>query len=93
VVVLGSSALISDSALTQLGDYSQYNAIFVNYAMGWLIDASKNRLYIESKTLPTYTLNAGNATSFLLVQILVVVLIPVGLLVAAFFVFRRRRHL
>ncbi len=93
VIVLGSSALISDAALTQLGDYSQYNRNFIYYNMEWLIDASKNSLYIQAKTLPSYTLNAGNATSYLLVQVLVVGLIPLGLLLAAFLVFRRRRHL
>ena len=93
VVVLGSSTLISDTALSMLGDYSLYNRQFMYYAMDWLTDASSNSLYIKAKSLPTYTLNAGGGTAFLVTQILVVAVIPLGLLVAAYLVFRRRRHM
>jgi hypothetical protein len=93
VVVLGSSSLVSDAALTKLGSYSQYNQYFIYYAMEWLIDASANSLYIPAKPLPSYSLTAGNASSALIAEILVAALIPLGLLLAALLVFRRRRHL
>jgi hypothetical protein len=58
-----------------------------------LIDASANSLYIPAKPLPSYSLTAGNASSALIAEILVAALIPLGLLLAALLVFRRRRHL
>ena len=93
VAVIGSSALINDAALTSLGSYSQYNQYFIYYTMEWLTDASKNNLYIAAKTIPNYSLNAGNATSYTIVEAVVAVFIPLGLLLAALLVFRRRRHL
>jgi hypothetical protein len=92
VMVIGSSDYISDTILKNFG--TQVYNIYAFYAsINWLVNIEGNDLLITAKELPSYKLTKGDATSFWIVTIVCIILIPLALLLTALFVYRRRKNL
>jgi ABC-2 type transport system permease protein len=92
VMVLGSSSVFSDAVLQSSRNI--YNAVMFYYGMMWLsnTDAS-NDLYIEAKVPTSYSISTGTESVKVFTAVFVMVLMPAALLLAALFVYRKRKHL
>lgn len=92
VMVIGSSDYISDAILKSFGT-QVYNIYAFYSSINWLVNIEGNDLLITAKQLPSYQLTKGDANSFWIVTIVCIILIPLALLLAAGFVYRRRKNL
>jgi hypothetical protein len=92
VIVIGSTDFISDTTLNNFGQ-QVYNVYAFYYSLNWLVNLEGSDLLITAKELPSYKLTKGDANSFWIVTIVCIILIPLALLLAATFVYRRRKNL
>lgn len=93
IMLVGSSSIFSDSILQTFGN-QLYNAGLFYYSIQWLANASESEsLYIQAKQPPSYAISKGSASVNVFTAVLVMVLLPAALLIAALVVYRKRRHL
>ncbi len=92
VMVIGATEYIADPILKSLGSqvyniYSFYNSV------QWLMNAKGNELLITAKELPSYLLTTGTNTTYWIATVVCIILIPIGLLIMALIVYRKRKNL
>lgn len=92
VMVVGSTEFVGDSVLKSFGS-QVYNMYAFYSSVRWLMNVEDNSLMISPKELPSYQLKNGSPTTFWIATIVCIILIPVGLLVAALIVYRKRKNL
>ncbi len=92
VLIIGSSGFMSDSVLNYYGT-QVYNIYAFYDSLNWLVDSGATDLMITPKQLPSYLLKSGSNTGYWAAAIVTVVVIPVGLFIAALVVFRKRKNL
>ncbi len=93
VMLVGSSSIFSDSVLQTYGN-NLYNAGLFYYGVQWLSNASEaESLYIESKVPASYSVTKGSSSLNVLTAVVVMLLLPGALLIAALVVYRKRKHL
>jgi len=92
VMVIGASEFMGDSILSVFGTQA-HNIFAFYYSINWLIPSSEGNLLISPKQLPSYRLTAVTNTSIWVATIVTIILIPLGLLIAALVVFRKRKNL
>ncbi len=93
VMLLGSSDLISDNLLGQYGN-NIYNFGLFYYGVQWLtnIDADSD-LRIDAKEPVSLALTSGTQGGYNFAAIFSLIILPVIILLAALFVYRKRKHL
>jgi ABC-2 type transport system permease protein len=92
VMVMGSASVFSDTVLQASSQL--YNAYLFYYGVQWLANASADsNLYIEAKVPTSYTITSGTESTRVLTAVFVMLVIPAALLLAALFVYRKRKHL
>lgn len=93
VMLVGSSSLFNDSVLTTFGN-QLYNAGLFYYSIQYLANANESEsLYIQSKQPVSYAVSKGSSSLNVFTSVVVMIIIPAALLIAALFVYRKRRHL
>lgn len=93
VMLVGSSSIFSDSILQSFGDQI-YNIYIFYYGLNWLSASDmSNDVLIEAKAPVTYALSTGTQSSYNFTAILVMIILPLALLLAALLVYRKRKHL
>ncbi|MHB1483228.1 MAG: Gldg family protein [Saccharofermentanales bacterium] len=92
VMVIGASDYMGDSILQFLGS-QVYNMYSFYSSVRWLTNSDTNDLLITAKELPTYKLAKGGPTAFWFATIICVILIPIGLMITALIVYRKRKNL
>ena len=93
VMLIGSAGMFDDAILGQFGN-NIYNLGVFYYGVQWLsnIDVGGS-LRIEAKQPVSYFLTQGTTGAYNFSAVLAFIIIPLGLLAAALFVYRRRKHL
>jgi hypothetical protein len=92
VMAVGSASLFTDSTL-QISS-QLYNVYLFYYGIQWLSDsAAADDLYIAAKTPTSYNITAGSENVKVFTAVLVIIILPGLLLLAALMVYRKRRHL
>lgn len=92
VMLVGSSSIFTDTVLKSSSQL--YNVYLFYYGVQWLANSdASDSLYIEAKVPASYTISTGNTTTYVFTAVVVMVLIPGALLLAALFVYRKRKHL
>jgi ABC-2 type transport system permease protein len=92
VMVMGSASVFSDTVLQASSQL--YNAYLFYYGVQWLANASADsNLYIEAKVPTSYSITSGTESARVLTSVLVMLVVPAALLLAALFVYRKRKHL
>ena len=93
IMLIGSSELFSDTILQTYGN-QLYNASLFYLSVQWLSNSSDTEsLYIESKQPTSYSITRGSSSINVFTAVVVTLILPGALLVAALFVYRKRRHL
>jgi len=92
VIVVGATEFISDPILTSLGT-QVYNMYAFYSSVRWLMNVEDNGLMITAKKLPSYALAGGSNTAYWIATIVCIIILPVGLLIAALYVYRKRKNL
>jgi ABC-2 type transport system permease protein len=92
VMVLGTSDYMSDAILETFG-LQVYNIYSFYHSINWLINIEGDQLLIAPKPLPSYQLTKGNNTWFWVATIVCIIVIPLGLMIAALIVYRKRKNL
>jgi ABC-2 type transport system permease protein len=93
IMVVGSSSIFSDSLINAYGQ-NIINAGLFYYGVQWLAGSDAvDKLYIDAKVPPTYTVTKGNTTINAMTAVFVMVLLPLLFLVLAMVVYRKRKHL
>lgn len=92
VMVIGSKDFMHENILQVFGT-QVYNIYSFYYAMNWLVDVEEDGLLIAPKQLPSYRLTRGSNTSFWATTIITVIVIPLGLLIVALIVYRKRKNM
>jgi hypothetical protein len=71
-----------------------YNAGLFYYGVQWLANMTENEtLYIESKMPPSYAVSKGSSSLNVFTSVVVLLILPGILLIAALVVYRKRKHL
>ncbi len=92
IMLVGSSSIFNDSILKSSSQL--YNVYLFYYGLQWLTNASEgDNLYIEAKTPTSYTITAGSTSVNVFTAVVVMLILPGALLLAALFVYRKRKHL
>lgn len=91
VMVIGSSSIFSDNVLGISS--SLYNVYYFYRSMQWMANIDTEDLLIDAKPAVSYFLTSGSNSTFVLTAIVVMLVIPGALLLAALFVYRKRKHL
>lgn len=92
VLVVGSSAFIGDNIIKSFGS-QLYNMYGFYYGLNWLVNSETDSLMITAKELPSYALSGGSNTTFWIATIVCVIVIPLGLLITALVVYRKRKNM
>lgn len=92
VMVIGETDFIADSILKSLGT-QVYNMYSFYTSVQWLMNVNDSGLMITAKELPSYLLTGGSNTTFWIATIVCIIILPVGLLIAALVVYRKRKNL
>lgn len=92
IIVIGATEFMGDPILQFLGS-QVYNMYAFYSSIRWLTNSDTNDLLITAKELPSYSLTNGGPTAFWFATIICVILIPIGLLITALIVYRRRKNL
>ncbi len=93
VMLIGSSSIFSDNILQTFGN-QLYNTNLFYYSIQYLANMSENEsLYIQSKQPISHAVSKGSGNLNVFTAVVVMLLIPGSLLLAAMFVYRRRKHL
>ncbi len=93
VMVIGSSSLFSDNILQTFGS-QLYNTGLFYYSIQYLANMSENEsLYIQAKQPVSHAVSKGSSNVNVFTAVVVMLLIPGSLLLAAMIVYRRRKHL
>ena len=93
VMLIGSSSIFSDSILQNYGNQI-YNIYIFYYGLNWLSASDvSNNVLIDAKTPVNYSLSAGTQSSYNFTAILVMIILPLALLLAALLVYRKRKNL
>lgn len=93
MMVVGSSSAFNDQLLQSFGT-NIYNASLFYYSIQWLSGADQGEsLYIQAKMPPSYVVTRGTQTTHVFTAVLVMILIPLALLLAALIIYRKRKHL
>lgn len=92
VMVTGMSDYIGDEIIKTFGS-QVYNMYSFYYSVKWLANVEGDGLMITAKEMPSYTLSSGNNTSYWIATIVCLILIPVGFLIVALIVYRRRKNM
>jgi ABC-2 type transport system permease protein len=91
VVVLGSGSIFDDSTI-QISQLL-YNAYIFYYGLRWLANDTSENLYIAAKTPTSYYITTGTESLRIFTAVFVMLIIPAALLLAALFVYRKRKHM
>jgi ABC-2 type transport system permease protein len=92
ILVIGASSFMGDAIITSFGS-QVYNMYAFFYGLNWLVDLESDELMITAKELPSYALTGGSNTGYWIATIVCIILIPLGLLIAALVVYRRRKNM
>lgn len=92
ILVVGASSFMGDSILTTFGS-QVYNLYSFYYGLNWLVDLESDDLMITAKELPSYALTGGGNTAFWIATIACIIIIPLGLLITALVVYRKRKNM
>jgi hypothetical protein len=93
IMLVGSSSIFSDNILQTFGN-QLYNAGLFYYGVQWLANMTENEtLYIESKMPPSYAVSKGSSSLNVFTSVVVLLILPGILLIAALVVYRKRKHL
>ncbi len=94
VMIFGMTSFIDDDVLGALGS-QVYNIYSFYSSVRWLMNADTNSdLLITAKKVPSYYLvSDSNNTAYWAATIVCVILIPIGLMIAALVVYRKRKNL
>ena len=92
VLVVGASSFMGDAIVTSFGS-QVYNMYAFFYGLNWLVDLESDELMITAKELPSYALTGGSNTGYWIATIVCIILIPLGLLITALVVYRRRKNM
>jgi hypothetical protein len=93
VLVFGSSDLFGDTVLQTYGN-QLYNAELFYLSVQWLSNTKDaESLYIEAKQPTSYAITRGSSSINVMTAVIVTLVLPGALLVAALFVYRKRKHL
>jgi ABC-2 type transport system permease protein len=92
VMVIGSSSIFQDATLQMSNQL--YNIYLFYTGIQWLANASsEDNLYIAAKTPASYGVTLGTQSVKVFTAVLIIVILPGALLLAALFVYRKRKHL
>ncbi len=92
VLVIGASEFLGDTLLKTLGT-QVYNMYAFYSSVRWLMNVEDNSLMIAPKQLPSYQLKSGGPTTFWIATIICIIIIPIGFLIIALIVYRKRKNL
>ena len=93
VMVFGSSDLFGDTIMQTYGN-QLYNAELFYLSVQWLSNTKDaESLYIESKQPTSYAITRGSSSINVMTAVIVTLIVPGALLIAALFVYRKRKHL
>ncbi|MHB8962112.1 MAG: Gldg family protein [Saccharofermentanales bacterium] len=92
ILVVGASSFMGDSIISTFGS-QVYNMYSFYYGLNWLVDLQSDELMITAKELPSYALTGGGNTAFWIATIVCIIVIPLGLLITALVVYRRRKNM
>ena len=93
VMVFGSSDLFGDTILQTYGN-QLYNAELFYLSVQWLSNTKDaESLYIEAKQPTSYAITRGSSSINVMTAVIVTLIVPGALLIAALFVYRKRKHL
>ncbi|HBP37864.1 MAG TPA: hypothetical protein DD640_03830, partial [Clostridiales bacterium] len=92
VIVVGSSSLFADTYVQYTNQL--YNAALFYYGIQWLSNTTEEEsLYIKAKEVTSYYVNASKTSVNVFTAVVVMVILPGILLLAALLVYRKRKHL
>ena len=92
ILVVGASSFMGDSIIGTFGS-QVYNMYSFYYGLNWLVDPQTDDLMITAKKLPSYALTGGGNTAFWIATFVCIIVIPLGLLITALVVYRRRKNM